>query len=223
MVNYGNGKIYKVICSETGRVYVGSTTVTLSRRMTNHRCKKNNNCMTKDFIEPKIFLIEDYPCDRKEQLLSRERYFMESIECVNLIRPIVTKEETLQSIKEWTQDNKEHIKEYKKNYQQENKEIIKTTKKEYYENNKETILKKNNEYRQNNKDQLNQKAKDYREKNKEKINKRRSEKFTCECGGKFTLKNKSQHFKSKKHIKFLHSLQTSQPSDASTSPIPFVP
>jgi len=155
MVNYGNGKIYKVICSETGRVYVGSTTVTLSRRMTNHRAL-SNTAMTKDFIDGKIFLIEDYPCGRKEELLSRERFYIETMDCVNKIIPTRTKKE----------------------YRQEKHEQIVTQNKE---------------------------------------------KFNCECGATITRGNKSHHFKTKKHIKFLHSLQTSQPSDACLSPSVSVP
>jgi len=185
MVNYGNGKIYKVICSETGRVYVGSTTVTLSRRMTNHRAL-SNTAMTKDFIDGKIFLIEDYPCERKEQLLSRERFFIESMDCVNKIIPTRTKKE----------------------YRQEKHEQIVTQNKEYYKKNKELILIK---------------CKDYREKNKETIMEKNKEKFNCECGATITRGNKSHHFKTKKHIKFLHSLQTSQPSDACPSPSVSVP
>jgi len=196
MVNYGNGKIYKVICSETGRVYVGSTSVTLSRRMTVHR-DKYNTCMTKDFIDGKIFLIEDYPCERKEQLLSRERFFIESMECVNKIIPTRTK-------KEYYQDNKEHVKEYQKDYYQDNKEKLSKIHKEYHEVNKEKL-------------KIHQK--DWREKNKEKL----SEKINCECGGKYTHSHKSTHFKTKKHIKFSHNPQTSQPSDACLLPIASVP
>lgn len=60
------------------------------------------------------------------------------------------------------------------------KDEIKEYKKEYYEKNKE-------------------KLKNYREKNTEKIN----EKFECECGGKYTYKHKSTHFKSMKHIDYI--------------------
>ena len=35
--------------------------------------------------------------------------------------------------------------------------------------------------------------------NKEKINK----KFNCTCGGKYTYVNKTKHFKTKKHLKYL--------------------
>ena len=37
MVNYKNGKIYKIECNETGEVYYGSTTRKLCDRMTDHR------------------------------------------------------------------------------------------------------------------------------------------------------------------------------------------
>jgi predicted GIY-YIG superfamily endonuclease len=45
----------------------------------------------------------------------------------------------------------------------------------------------------------------YYELNKEKIHEMKSEKFTCECGGKCTRVNKSTHFKSSKHLKFCNS------------------
>ena len=41
--------------------------------------------------------------------------------------------------------------------------------------------------------------KEYREKNNDKINK----KINCECGGKFTNKHKTTHFKSNKHLEFI--------------------
>jgi len=131
-MDYKNGKIYRVVCSETDRQYIGSTCSTLVKRLYNHKHKnKNGNgCMTKDFIEPKIFLIEDYPCERKEQLLMRERFYMESMECVNMIRPIVTKEEKLQDHKNYNKKNKEIINqkgrdEYQKNIE---KELIRSKK-----------------------------------------------------------------------------------------------
>ena len=62
---YSNGKIYRVICEETNRQYIGSTCNPLRKRLYEHK-KKHNGCMTKDFINPSIILIEDYPCERKE-------------------------------------------------------------------------------------------------------------------------------------------------------------
>jgi hypothetical protein len=45
--------------------------------------------------------------------------------------------------------------------------------------------------------------KNYKEANREAIAKNREEKFNCDCGGKFTLQNKSRHEKTKKHQQFL--------------------
>ena len=102
-MDYQNGKIYRIVCEETQRVYIGSTSSTLVKRLSTHKSKIKsgvNHCAWKDFINPKIFLIEDYPCDRKEQLLMRERYHMENTECVNLNRPIRTDTERKEQKKE---------------------------------------------------------------------------------------------------------------------------
>jgi hypothetical protein len=45
--------------------------------------------------------------------------------------------------------------------------------------------------------------KKYRENNKQKI----CEKFDCECGGRFTHGDKSKHFKTQKHQKYVDSLE----------------
>ena len=37
MVNYTNGKIYKIVCLTTNQIYIGSTTKPLSTRLANHR------------------------------------------------------------------------------------------------------------------------------------------------------------------------------------------
>ena len=54
------------------------------------------------------------------------------------------------------------------------------------------------EYRESNKDKLVNYQKEYRNIDKDKIN----EKHKCECGGKYTHKHKSIHFKTKKHIQY---------------------
>jgi len=131
-MDYKNGKIYRIVCEETGRQYIGSTCSTLVKRLSNHKRKKYNKCASKDFINPKIILIEDYPCDRKEKLLMRERYHMENTECVNLKRPIISEEER-------TELKLECDKSYR--YRPENKQ----KKKEYNEKNREKLRKDRNE------------------------------------------------------------------------------
>ena len=131
-MDYQNGKIYRIVCEETGRQYIGSTCSTLVKRLSNHKRKKE--CSSKDFINPKIFLIEDYSCDRKDQLLMRERFHIENTECVNLYRPIIYEEER-------QQENKVYFKQY----HIDNREQISINKRLYYEKNRENIVKNKNE------------------------------------------------------------------------------
>lgn len=123
-MDYKNGKIYKLICSETQQIYIGSTTQPLYKRLHHHKSKKNR-CTSKDLIEPKIFLIEDFPCERKEQLHARERHHIENTECVNLYIPIRFGDENQLIENEW--------------------------KKKWYLRNKERLLKKHKEYHLKNK------------------------------------------------------------------------
>ena len=37
MVNYANGKIYRIVCNTTGKQYIGSTTRPLSERLNGHK------------------------------------------------------------------------------------------------------------------------------------------------------------------------------------------
>ena len=118
-----------------------------------------------------IILIEDFPCNSKDQLFARERYYTNTIECVNICK---NQGRMLELGK----------KEYHKDYYKENTDKIKLRSKEYREKNIDEIKAKQNEYRDENKNKLN-------------------EQFTCSCGGKYTHCGRSQHFKTKKHLKYL--------------------
>jgi hypothetical protein len=165
VVNYQLGKIYKIVCNETGLIYVGSTCEpTLTKRLTKHRdnYKKWLNgkypYVTSFKVLEKgnynIILIEDYPCDRREQLLAKERKYIEEIECVNKCIPMRTK-------KEWANTNIDKIKERDKKWREANTEKIK----EYREVNAEKIK----EYRELNAEKMKEYLKEYRELNAEKI------------------------------------------------------
>ena len=185
-MDYQNGKIYKLICSETQKIYIGSTCSTLVKRLHQHK-RKYNNCMSKTFIEPQIFLIEDFPCERKEQLTGRERYYIENFDCVNKVIPGRTG-------KEYYQDNKDKINQISKEYHSKNQNNID------YQN-------KRKEYSEKNKDKVSQMKKEYYKKNKEKIlekmKEKNKEKITCECGSIIRILTIPRHERSKKHLNFL--------------------
>ena len=194
MVNYANGKIYRIVCNLTNKEYIGSTSVPLSKRLTQHRnnykryLNKNHHYVSSFEVlqneNYSIILIENIECKNKEELLRCERFYIEkSNNCTNNKLPI-------RSQKEYIECNKELLKEKSMNYREKNKDILKIRKKEYWEKNKDEINRKRRksevlinkkrmtkdeinskkrEYYENNKDIINQKKKEYYMKNKEKI------------------------------------------------------
>lgn len=69
--------------------------------------------------------------------------------------------------KEYSEANKERIKERKKEYYKSNKERINESRKEYYQANKEYFKKYREEWYQTNKEKLKERYKEYRQANKE--------------------------------------------------------
>ena len=124
MPNYSNGKIYKIVCDTTNKVYIGSTTLSLCQRLAQHKrdynlYKKGNKRFSSSFdlIENenyKIVLIEKVKCNCREELLQRERFYIENTDCVNQSIPIRGKEEKreLDRIvkRKYEEDHKESIK-----------------------------------------------------------------------------------------------------------------
>jgi hypothetical protein len=136
MVNYGNGKIYKIESHLGDKIYIGSTTKEyLSQRMDTHRSsynswkhEKRNRTTSFELFDVygiencQIVLIESCPCNSKDELISREAFYIRSLDCVNKNIPDRSPQEL------------------GKTYRKNNKEIIIEKKKLYYEKNKETIL-----------------------------------------------------------------------------------
>ena len=97
-------KVYQIVCLKTNKRYIGSTTQKyLSSRLASHV-----NCFQKylagaytyysvfevlqndDFD---IFLLESFPCSDINELRRRERYYIETTDCVNKNLPGRTKHE----------------------------------------------------------------------------------------------------------------------------------
>ena len=192
MFNYQNSKIYRIVDNTNGNVYYGSTCErTLAQRLSKHKSQYNrylngNSHFTSSFDILKnenyeIILVENYPCNSKDELHSRERFYIENNECVNKYIPNRTK-------KEWCEQNKEMIQEYNKEYKEQNKELIQEYFKEYREQNKEVIAERNKQYRKQNRQTILEKAK---------------QPYTCACGSVFRIGNKATHFKTEKHKNYL--------------------
>ena len=128
------GLIYKIFDNTNGNVYYGSTTDTISRRMTGHKAKykewvagKRSNCKSFDIIKNADYsysLVEQVECENKMELLQRERWYIENNECVNRYIPARTHDEKVEYDKEYQERNRERISEYKKEWREKNKEQI---------------------------------------------------------------------------------------------------
>ena len=111
---YKDGKIYKIISDKTDMIYIGSTIRTLNKRLRDHKSHNNTKpTRSKQIFDidpnPKIVLLENYPCKNKKELEIRERYYIENNNCINKSIPTRTH-------KEYYLINKEKIKEEMKEY-----------------------------------------------------------------------------------------------------------
>ena len=191
MVKYENSKIYKIVDNTNGNIYIGSTVKKLSERLGQHRTAykmfldgKRGNVKSFEIIKNgdyDIILLEECKdITNKEQLYARERYYIDSLECVNKVIPGRTS-------KEWYEDNKDQVTQYRKQYYEENKDQVTQYRKQYYEINQEEIL----NYQ-----------KQYYAAHSEKIKQHRNEKVICPfCHCQYTRINKTHHQRSLKHQK----------------------
>ena len=185
------GKIYFIRSNnpEIKSKYVGSTIQTLAQRMTAHRANYNKwlkgKCgacsifyeFQKYGVEQfHIELVEDYPCEREEQLYSRENFFIRQEDCVNKQLAFTTPEEKKANCKQYDQEHKEERIARSKKYNQEHKEEIKQ---------------RNLKYRLEHNEELTIKKKQYYDKNNELI--------TCVCGCQIKKQSLKGHLKTEKH------------------------
>jgi hypothetical protein len=152
-VDYNKGKVYliePIVEHDESEIYIGSTTEDyLSKRFFNHKSTykywlKNGktgkstvyNLFNKYGVDNcKITLIENVYANTKDELVSRESFYIRKLKCTNKVIPD-------RSSKEYYQTNKDILSNYKKEYYQTNKDILSNKQKEYYEANKNKINEK---------------------------------------------------------------------------------
>ena len=115
------GKVYKITDKTNGNVYYGSTKQThLRKRIQGHKddYKRYLNDPTRDYStsyeiiknnDYEVSLLEEFICQNRPQLLARERHYIENYPCVNKCVP-------LRTCKEYYNDNKESISQYKREF-----------------------------------------------------------------------------------------------------------
>jgi len=147
-------KIYQIKNNKNGEIYIGSTCKkSLKMRLNEHKAdylkwklgKKNFISVFKIFDDNdyEMILLEEGICENKNEKLQKEKHFINTINCINIVKnPILTNEERIEYQSKYRENTKEHQQDYQKNYYEENKDKLKENRTNYYNKNKEKILEK---------------------------------------------------------------------------------
>jgi hypothetical protein len=163
------GYIYMIKCNINNECYIGSSVQKNKKDRLRHHKGKYNECVSKQIIDRNDYqyiILEDILDIDKKQLRIKEQEYIDKYDCINKLRAYRSQEQKKQNNKqrrkEYYENNKEKIKEYKKQYEKNNKEYMK----EYYENNieklKEYKKEYNKKYKKINKQKINNYQQDFR-------------------------------------------------------------
>ena len=218
MPDFSKSKIYKLV-SPKGLVYIGSTTKSTVARLSTHQSHYKavkagkrkyattaNLLFDEDFDGVQCHLLEEYPCETLQDLKTRERYYIESMECVNEHLPTRTRKEyrdqhrdtRIEKMKEYYQKNKDYLKQKVKEYRDANADVYK----EYYEKNKEKICNRGKEYREAHKDKYKEYYAKYDAEHREKKKEWRQKPITCGCGMTMGRSSLQRHLRTASHKKW---------------------
>jgi group I intron endonuclease len=146
-MNYENGQIYSIRNKIDTLIYIGSTCQPLYKRFHQHKISSKTQSFKlykhfKDIGIDNFYieLIENFPCKDKNELRAKEQYYCRLYDTFNNglnkisaivddIRKKEVKERDKKKMKEYNNNNRKIIKEYKKEYQQTHKIDIKEKKK----------------------------------------------------------------------------------------------
>ena len=222
MVNYNEGKIYKIVCNVTDLVYYGSTCVRLCDRLSGHVSNykgflenkpKVNYVTSFKVLENKdyyIELVENVPCNNKDELFVRENYYIKNFPNVNKVlprgSPTDIHERRLLAKSVYREMNRESINEKRKINYHQNK-VTEYAKKRLpiicecglsiARGIKSSHIKTKNHLLRMSNIENNLPA-------DENIKRDTKPKVSCDCGGSYTTNNKRFHILSKKHLDFFN-------------------
>ena len=161
MNRYEKGQIYKVVDIGYNMCYIGSTCQSLSKRFYKHKekyyqytegkadCNRIVNIIFDRYgIENcKIELLQDFPCQSRNELLRQEGEHIRNNDCVNKIVSGRTNEE-------WRKDNYEHYINQKRQNWNETKDEQNRKKREFAKNNPDIIKQRSQDNYEKFKDKL---------------------------------------------------------------------
>ena len=149
VIDYSKSIIYKLCCKNPliTDIYIGSTTNFKNRKnkhktncYNNSEKNKSYNYYIYKFIRDNggwynwdMIMIEEYSCENKTQLHTRERYYIE------LFKSSLNSEIPTRTKQEYTLENIDKVKEYQKQYRLENNNKLKAYHKQYFRKKKKNL------------------------------------------------------------------------------------
>jgi hypothetical protein len=189
------------------RTYIVGKAISLTERLSQYNKMAEhevihygecNNAAQMSLIEKSIL----YKLNNYRERADRDRFILPEDKDISFFSNIlneacnwfkdVGKDVVIESVydeKEYYEDNKEYIREYKKQHYDENKEEITIKNKEWYENNKEKVKIYNQEYREENKEKIKEQKKIYKKEHIEEY-KERDAKYYAENKDQIQTKQK---------------------------------
>ena len=179
-INYQLGKIYKLVDNTNSKCFIGRTceptlAIRLAKHLANYKSIIKNNSNHNVTSSHKIIengdyyieLLESYPCNSKAKLHARKRYWINRIDCVNIVKQPGLWNQL--GRKDYGKQRYEENKDYFNQYYEVNKDELKEYKKQHYLENKNEIKEKNRRYNEENKDETREYKKQYYLENKNEI------------------------------------------------------
>ena len=156
MSEYQQAKIYKLCSALSNMIYIGATKFPLHKRLNEHRYSirrgktKAHLLMQPHLDTLRIELIENFPCETRNDLCIREGYYVRKYrnDILNIRIPA------------------RPVSEYQKEYLEVNKERLQNNRLSYYHNHKEEAKERGRLFYQNNQEKVNQRSKEYYQENK---------------------------------------------------------
>jgi hypothetical protein len=214
------GRVYKITNSDESIVYVGSTTMPLSRRWSAHKKNfrrwienKGSGCsifphFNEHGIEAfSIHLVSAHEIENQQQLREFEQLLIDKTPCVNAIRAYRSvdqrKECNREACQRYNLTHREERLSKARLFREDNEELIQERARQYYQESKEKLKEQSQQYYQDHKDCTMERHRQWRLQNRE----RQRVQTDCECGGKYTHAGRSIHFKTQKHQRWLDQNQ----------------
>lgn len=110
------GTVYSIKCKTTGEQYIGSTCKHVEYRLEQHR-QSGNKTSSRAIIDRdnfELIILESVICDGRQELLYRERHFVETEpNVVNKSRPIISEEERKKAVLDYERSHPEYFQKYR--------------------------------------------------------------------------------------------------------------